>query len=302
MGFGETLRVHPSPSPAPAGDETTRAACLTALVHRQELFLRGADWVHRMPPGGLRRTSAAWFGVGVTTSSGLSKGLPLDVLGLVYAQELVRRALGLRRSVVLVADSNAQAAGAEPLAVRRVAVGVERRLRDVVDLLGLPAEVRLASSLARTEGLPELRRLRDLPPYVAHQLAQTERLRQEGIDLKLGWAWPGAVQDERYFDDLYARELGARVTSVYVGGGTTLDPRRPRACPYVCSEPAARLLLDPREELERKLAHAPKVARQRYERILGKLARAHCHVTGAPRPRRAVVLVQDLLDALPWHA
>jgi hypothetical protein len=68
----------------------------------------------------------------------------------------------------------------------------------------------------------------------------------------------------------------------------------------VCSEPAARVLLCPGEELERKLARAPQVARQRYERLLGKLARAHCHLTGAARPRRAATLVQDVIDAVPW--
>ena len=135
--------------------------------------------------------------------------------------------------------------------------------------------------------------MQGLPPYVAHQLAQTEHLRQQGAGLKLGWAWPGALQDERYFDDLHARELGVRIDSVYVSGGTTLDPRRPRACPYVCSDPDARLLLRAEEPLERKLRRAPAVARQRYERLLGKLVRAHCQVTGAPRPRCATAVLQD---------
>jgi hypothetical protein len=279
---------------------SAQAAALTALLHRQELFLRGADWAHCLPPEGLSRAHTAWFGVGVTTSAGLSHGLPVDVLGLVYAQELVRRALGWERSLVVVADSNAQAAGADPLAVRRVAVQVERRLRHVVATLGLPVDVRLTSTLGRPSTLPGFSRLGALPPYVAHQLAQTEHLRQHGAGLKLGWAWPGALQDERYFDDLHARELKTRIASVYVSGGTTLDPLRPRACPYVCSDPAARLLLHPGEELERKLARAPGVARQRYERLLGKLVRVHCHLTGAPRPRRATEPLQDLVDALPW--
>jgi len=296
-------RIHAPAGPwAPAlpSDGDARAAALIALLHRQELFLRGADWAHVLPSDGLERAHTAWFGVGVTTSAGLSRGLPLDVLGLVYAQELVRRALGWGRSLVVVADSNAQAAGAEALAVRRVAVLVERRLRELVASLGFPVDVRLTSTLGRAQALPGFSRLQGLPPYVAHQLAQTEHLRQQGAGLKLGWAWPGALQDERYFDDLHARELGTRIASVYVGGGTTLDPRRPRACPYVCSDPATRLLLHPGEELERKLARAPAVARQRYERLLGKLARVHCHLTGAARPRRATALLQDVIEALPW--
>jgi hypothetical protein len=278
------------------------AARLTGLLHRQELFLRGADWSHCITPEGLERAHTAWFGVGVTTSAGLSRGLPIDVLGMIYAQELVRRALGWERSLIVVADSNAQAAGADALAVRRLGVQVERQLRDLTTGLGLPVEVRLTSTLGRPQALPGFSRLQGLPPYVAHQLAQTEHLRRAGAGLKLGWAWPGALQDERYFDDLHARELGTRIDSVYVSGGTTLDPRRPRACPYVCSDPSARLLLHPDEPLERKLRRGPAVARQRYERLLGKLVRAHCQVTGdaRPRPRCATATLQDLIEATPW--
>lgn len=276
------------------------AARLTALLHRQELFLRGADWSHNIGAAGLSRSHTVWFGVGVTTSTGLSHGMPIDVLGMLYAQELVRRTLGWERSLVVVADSNAQAAGADPLAVRRMAVSVERQLRDVAAGLGLPVDVRLTSTLGRPHALPGFSRVQGLPPYVAHQLAQTELLRQQGAGLKLGWAWPGALQDERYFDDLHARELGVRIDSVYVSGGTTLDPRRPRACPYVCSDPNARLLLRAEEPLERKLRRAPAVARQRYERLLGKLVRAHCQVTGAPRPRCATAVLQDVIEAMPW--
>lgn len=275
-------------------------ASLTGVLHRQELFMRGADWSHRLCAEGLEQADTAWFGVGVATRAGLSHGLPIDVLGLVYGQELVRRALGWSRSSIVVADSNAQAAGADPLAVRRVAVQVERQLRELTEALSLPVDVRLTSSLGRPQALPGFSRVQGLPPYVAHQLAQTEHLRQQGAGLKVGWAWPGALSDERYFDDLHARELGRRISSVYVCGGATLDPRRPRACPYACGDPQVRLLLRSDESIERKLARAPSVARHRYERLLGKLARAHCHVTGAARPRRASALLQDVLEAVPW--
>src|SRR5262245_39342753 len=167
----ETLR--PPPTPA---DGSGLAARLTGLLHRQELFLRGADWSHCFDPEGLSRAHTAWFGVGVTTSTGLSRGLPIDVLGMLYAQELVRRALAWERSLGVVAGSNAQAAGADALAVRRLAVQVERQLRAVAGGLHFPVDVRLTSTLGRPHALPGFSRLQGLPPYVAHQLAQTEHL------------------------------------------------------------------------------------------------------------------------------
>jgi len=276
------------------------AARLERVLARQELFRRGASAPHAFTATALAGAHTAWFGVGVATHGGLSHALPLDVLGLLYAQEMVRRTLGWARSTVLVADTNARAAGADALATRRLALGVERRLRQVCARLGFPVDVVSSSSLGRAHTLPGFDRLGDLPPYVAHQLAQTEAMLRSGAGLKVGWGWSGALLDETYFDDLHAREYGQRIASVYIGGGTTLDPRRPRACPYVCSNPRARLLLSPDEDIERKLAIAPRLGAQRYRRLLGKLTRAHCHLIGAPRPRRLTTPLQDLLDDLPW--
>lgn len=275
------------------------AARLSDLLARQELFWRGACRWHRFTADDLGRSTTAWFGVGVLAGTRLSHGVPLDTLGLLYAQELVRRTMGWSRSLVLVGDSNARAAGASPLSVRRVALAVERRLREVCALLELPVDVRLTSSLGPPRALPGFSQLGSVPPYLAHQLAQTEYMRIQGAGLKIGWAWPGALRDERYFDDLHAREYGRRIASVYVVGGTTLDPHRPRACPYLCSDPSSRLLLRPEEDLERRLATASPLGAQRYRRLLGKLSRAHCRLGGTRPSPRIITPLQDLLHELP---
>ena len=184
------------------------------------------------------------------------------------------------------------------MAVRRRSVDVQQQLSRVSASLDVPVDVQLASSLGGAGRMPGLTKLDALPRYIAHQLAQTECLRQQGASIKLGWAWPGAFLDERYFDDLHAREYGTRIASVYVVGGATLDPRRPRACPYVCNDPKARLLLRSELSLHERLARAPKLAARRYERLLGKLARAHCRLTGTERARRPAAVLQGVVDDL----
>lgn len=296
------MRVVPQPqlgTAVPGGEDHRPIERLSPLLSRQELFVRDERSPHRLVATSLVGSDTAWFGVGVTAGGKLSQALPIDVLGLIYAQELVRRAMGWRRSLVLVADENARVSGGDALAVRRRSVQVQDRLRRVVERLEFPVHVQLASSLTATHGpLPSAALRGSLPPYIAHQLAQTERLRRDGAGLKLGWAWPGAWQDERYFDDLHVREYGERIASVYVVGGRTLDPRRPRACPYVCHDPQKRLLLDPDEHLQGKLDRANRAAARRYDRLLGKLARAHCRLTATERARRPAAVLQTLLDEL----
>ncbi len=301
----EPVRVFLQPTMASANlaptrtDGTTTARWLDALTRRQELFVRGARAPHQLTGEGLQGSHCAWFGVGVTAGGTVSRGLPVDVLSLVYAQEMVRRAAQWSTSLVLVADDNAQAAGGDAFAVRRCSVDVQRRLTAVVDHLGFPVQVELASRLRQTHGLVAQPESSSLPPYVMHQLAQTEGLRRRGVGLKIGWALSGALLDERYFDDLHAREYGRRVDSLYITGGRTLDPRRPRACPYVCIDPQTRVLLHRDEDIAHKLARAPRTAARRYERLLGKLARAHCRLTGTERGVRPAQVLQGLLDDLP---
>jgi hypothetical protein len=266
-----------------------------ALVSRQELFARRVA-EPRLDSEGLGRSEAIWFGVGLS-SGDVSRGVPVDVLVLVYAQELLRRELGYGESRILVADTNALGDGIAQLPVHRARTRAERTLRSVIATLGFPAVVLRASEV---DGEAEaIVRDVDAPnPYVARQIGQTEVMRRRGAAVKLGWALSGVSHDEVYFDRLYHRAFGAGVSFVYTTGGRTLNPRRPRACPYLCVAPDDRLLLRPNEDLAAKLARAPKPMARGYHRLLAKLARAHHRLTGE-RYQSPEELIQRLVDALP---
>ncbi len=252
---------------------------LASLANRQELFSR-----RRYEPviarDVLADTSATWFGVGVAAGSA-SCGLPVDVLILVFAQEMVRRQLGHARSVILVADSNACDAGVPRLDVHRAASRAQAPLEALLDRFRFPVEVRRASTLASAEDVAKRQSSLDIDnPYVAQQLVQTEIMRERGAGVKVGWALSACMYDETYFDRLYTNRFGSQVTFAYTIGGRTLNPQRPRACPYLCRDPRDRLLLGHRENAVRKLySDTSSTAARGYQRLLGKLARAYRHLT-----------------------
>lgn len=253
---------------------------LALLVNRQELFAR-RQYEPVIAHNSLVNATSTWFGVGVATDTA-SSGLPVDVLILVFAQEMVRRELGHATSTILIADSNACDAGVPRLDVHRAASLAQAPLEALLERFGFPVEVRRASALAPVSEVERKQRALDIENgYVAQQLVQTEIMRERGAGVKVGWALSACTYDETYFDRLYANRFGDQVTFAYTIGGRTLNPQRPRACPYLCREPAHRLLLGGRENAVRKLyTDTSTTAAKGYRRLIGKLARAHRHLTG----------------------
>lgn len=269
---------------------------LASLANRQELFAR-RQYEPVISVQALASATSTWFGLGVAADHA-SRGLPVDVLILVFAQEMVRRELGLAKSSILVADSNAYRAGVPRIDVHRAASLAQAPLEALIERFGFPVDILRSSSLAPASSVERQQEALDIDnPYVAQQLVQTEIMRIHGAAVKIGWALSACTYDETYFDRLYRCSYGDGVTFVYTIGGRTLDPQRPRACPYLCREPQDRLLLGRKEDVIRRLYADPDspVARG-YRRLIGKLARAYRHLTGRD-PGKAESFLEFLVDA-----
>lgn len=269
---------------------------LASLANRQELFARRQYEPVICEPA-LASTTSTWFGLGVAAGDA-SCGLPVDVLILVFAQEMVRRELGLARSAILIADSNACHAGVPRLDVHRAASLAQSPLEALIDLFRFPVDIRRSSSLAPACEVERRQNEVDIDNgYVAQQLIQTEIMRERGAAVKVGWALSACTYDETYFDRLYRNRFGEKATFVYTIGGRTLNAQRPRACPYLCREPRDRLLLGTKENAVRKLySDGTSPAARGYRRLIGKLARAYHHLTSQD-PGTPESFLQFVVDA-----
>ena len=269
---------------------------LASLTNRQELFSR-RQYEPVISQRSLDETTATWFGVGVAADDA-SCGLPVDVLILMFAQEMVRRELGLSKSSILIADSNACNAGVPRLDVHRAASLAQAPLEALIERFGFPVDVRRSSALAPAKVVEKRQTALEIENgYVAQQLVQTDIMRERGAAVKVGWALSACTYDETYFDRLYRNRFGDGVTFVYTIGGRTLNPQRPRACPYLCREPKDRLLLGTRENAVRKLySDRSSPAMRGYLRLIAKLSRAYQHLTGED-PGTPESFLQFVVDA-----
>lgn len=254
--------------------------------------------MHRVHQLQAETAKSTWFGVGISNGHA-SRGLPVDVLAMVFAQEMVRRALGQTHSRILIADTNAWRSGVDELAAHRVAATVERVLTAVVESFGFPIRVFRASAHPRADEMEALAQRLDAPnPYVAEQMAQMELMRREGSTIKVGWRLSRSAFDESYFDAQFDRNFESLPIYLYTIGGRSLSSKRPRACPYLCDEPKSRVLLQRGENVRAKLG-ADRPASRGYRRLLAKLARAHDRLVGGLDPRRPEETVQAIIDDLP---
>jgi hypothetical protein len=239
---------------------------------------------------GTRAPESVFVGIGLSAPCELSKGLPLDTLGLLFAAEYARRAVEARTMTVLIADAHALANGHSIEAIAECARAHERTLGQVIDRLGW-SHVRLVSarslhaldSHARLHA--EIRRAapHDEHPYVTSQLADIEHFaRTSGGILKVGWALSAgtsSVRDERAFDAQFRRWVGTHVPFVYSKAGRTLDDHRRKAAPYLLRDPSRRVCLSRgervREKLERASAHVSSSTLRGVRRHLRAITRGY---------------------------
>jgi hypothetical protein len=286
----------------PRPDPAAALSSLSSAVARVPLF-EAAPTHDRLAADALSESKASWFGVGLSGRRP-SQGVPIDILQMVLAQEIVRRSLHFRRSFVLIADRNACAAGHPPLEIAAARRRLERTLAAVAQQFGFPLEVVPAAALASPREEAALADRVTAPTrYAAMQVAQMELMRNAGAGVKIGWAVRSFRNDERHFDDLHDRTFPARLSYVYTRGGRSLSLSRPRCSPYICESRVDRLLLEPGERIAAKLDRFGGDRRhplvRGYRRLLARLARAHRQLVGPDRPWAPEERLQSIIDRLP---
>jgi hypothetical protein len=277
------------------------SGALAKAVARTPLFETSAMH-HGFAADALCSSNASWFGVGLSGRLP-SQGIPVDLLQMVFAQEIVRRSLGLRRSFVLLADSNACAAGHPSEAIATAKGRLEWTLRALARAFDFPVEVLSGATLANPLQSRRLMEHVDAPNlYVAQQVAQMQLMRRAGAGVKIGWAVRGFHNDERRFDLLHDHSFPSRLVYVYTRGGRSLNASRPRCSPYICESRADRLLLEPGENIAAKLDRFGRDRRhplvRGYRRLLAHLARAHRQLVGPDRPGSPEMRIQSIVDRL----
>jgi hypothetical protein len=236
-------------------------------VREQPLFATRPS-LHALERAWQRHPATVFTGIGVASGRMVSRALPLDTLGQLLAAEQVRRAIDAQQLIVLVADAHAIAHGAPPEQVCAQARETARQLRRIARVCKLgPTHVVHGSELERDDDYrAALDHVRQHAPserneYVLRELADMAHFDSHGGGIvKVGWALQaspgGAERDERMFDERFRRWLGREIGLLYCKPGRALDDQHPKMAPYLESEPARRICLQPGEDVHAKLERA----------------------------------------------
>lgn len=214
----------------------------------------------------------------------LSEGLAIDVLSLISLTEHLRRQAKRQQATILIADTNAVAAGYPKPLVDELAQAYLRQTRALCAHMQSEIEVKLASrwALLNTQSAPLPRAAMMTAPYVRIQLEQMQALFHHDYRLKIGWRMPGAKRDEQHFDTIYRQHIEDpkaphRLETIYGLAGRSFNASHPRACPYVSYPEQARILLASRKTVRDQVADGLCSAEnpgRGYRRHLLKIARS----------------------------
>lgn len=242
------------------------------------------------------RDAVLYAGIGLAGRA-LSEGLAIDVLSLLSLTEHLRRHSKRGQATVLIADTNAVAAGYPSALVDELAMEYTKHTRALCAHMKSSIEVKLASewSLLASAHPPLPRAAMMTAPYVRVQLEQMRALFAHDYRLKVGWRMPGAKRDEQHFDTIYRQHIEDataphRLETIYGLAGRSFNASHPRACPYVSYPEQTRILLSSpltvRSQVGQGLCSSENASRG-YRRHLIKIARSlrplvSCDLAKAP--------------------
>lgn len=272
------------------------------------------------------------FGMG-GGSRALNKGLPMDILSMVLTAEKLRREIGLGRCRVICANeityTNIPNNPAEfsKESIDRVMATERDLLQLVVERFGIADhwDIFLESDIEKIIGTDlkeqydQIVSDADAVPFIgghhfAMEMAQMYTLvNQDPGGVKLGWYMrplnkrrPEYIMDEQPFDARYAlylafKGLTNKVSIPYAHAGVKLLPDQKgmvnREPPYICYDPADRILLSPFEDPAGKLREATQAGGGLGLRKIGK------HFERVIGLFQEIVLGEDFLPArVPIYA
>lgn len=259
----------PVPLLRPSEPWTARAA---GCVRQEPLIDTRVSMASLRHADPARPPRAVYVGVGLCTRDQISRGVPVDLLGVLLPAEAIRRAARARDLVVVIADRHAETNGFAPERIeertRAVEAVLERARRHgglerlvVLRATAFHQHPRYRSALAQVRG----RLGAEIHDYVVRQLADALYLdRHYGALLKVGWVLRGASaagrRDEVAFDRGLSAVGGGHIDTIYCKPGRSLADEAPRMPPYLVRRPEARIVLDRHDDPASKLARADRRA------------------------------------------
>jgi hypothetical protein len=290
LGACEDHRVEPGQSEVSWKNDAMAALKQEGLVEYQ-LSAEGIRSSSR-----IERPGSIFVGTGVCTSKEISTALPLDALGMVLPAVRLQRAIGARSVVLLIADEHARSNGCFAAAdIDAIAAANEDALKRAVSAFGLNSVkvVRASHFHAEQEYLDVLAEVDRRAPGSEHTYFRKEVADIQFLDrvcsgiIKLGWTVSSSVSmerrhDEVAFDRRFRAWMGNHVAFAYCKAGRVLDERRPKASPYVATDPARRVCLRRGEDVRAKLSSAeslvPAPILKGVKKHLGAVVRSFCSV------------------------
>lgn len=232
-------------------------------------------------------TPNLFLGIGIVTSQHIATGVPIDILGMIFSAELLRRKLNSQKVFVFLADQHALTN--EHLDKKLIKIQAAKTLHILSKLIiNFDLQHFHLVQCTMLNFVPSIKEIfAQLPDienqYLKHEIADILWLKKfHNVKFKLGWSMSKQSQveghDERFFDQTI-QQFQSDVSFLHLKPGRTFDENRPRVSPYISLTGEKRILLEPKENATKKLAtfkqDCPKPVFVATTRHLSQIVRLH---------------------------
>lgn len=220
-----------------------------------------------------------FIGTGVATPNQLSQEIPFDALGFLLSAEFIKRQIPDSKVFLLIADQHAWLANGFPKnSSGQIALTQKNTFLKIVSNLKLSDwHISLASELFPQVSSCSYENLetRDVSHF----------FNNHGTGIKIGWKF--ATNDHQHLTDEahFDQNLDFDIRSIFTKPGVMLELSKPAESPYICTDPAKRILLTQNEDVMKKLSVAS-VSNNQRQAVQNQL-------------KRITILFERLVEPLP---
>lgn len=188
-----------------------------------------------------------FIGIGVAALNQLSQAIPFDELGFLLSAEFVKRQIPDSEVFVLIADQHAWLANkfdinkAKEASCKQLAL-----INRIIKALSLDNWTVLQAAKLFPQAQPasyEKLETRDVNLFVNHHR----------VGIKVGWQFGRGVGNHKTYEPHFDKRVVSILRFILTKPGLTLSPDKIHESPYICTEPATRIVLESAENVTQKL-------------------------------------------------
>lgn len=218
------------------------------VISNQSLSINPLIWPGQLDIVINPKKSHIFIGIGLCTPTKLSQAVPFDILGFLLTAEQLKRQIPNSKVFLLIGDQHAWLANNfDKKKIQKLTSQSQKTIFRIIKTLKLKNwHVSLSSNIFPNTAPASYEQLevRDINHF----------FKKFNCGIKISWQFSTGNQDHKTDEAHFDQLLDIPIQTISVKPGFTLSAQKPHQSPYICTDSSTRIVLDPQENVVKKLS------------------------------------------------